>query len=285
MNRRAVAVCVLTLSLPVVTAGSSLSADPLTARDLLSMVDLREESTITPYKRSAFKHWVDADRNCRDARQEVLSRDSSSTPVGKCKITRGSWVSWLDGKSYSRPAKLQIDHLVPLAEAWTSGSSAWSPSQRSEFANDLDFQWSLQAVTGSLNASKGEKDPAQWLPAGEQTRCLYAQRWLMVKYRWNLSIDSSEQAALNDLLIGDCGDTEIALPAVVQGIPDHSTDATGPTDPTIAPGPAEGPTAPPIVSPRSFCASSLEGSVGVSKKGVSYTCKRTVTDGRLRWRK
>ena len=39
-----------------------------------------------------------------------------------------------------------------------------------------------------------------------------------------------------------------------------------------------------VVSPGSFCAASQAGTQGVSASGVTYTCKTSATDSRLRWR-
>ena len=51
---------------------------------------------------------------------------------------------------------------------------------------------------------KSDKDPAEWLPPKSQ--CVYAQRWVAVKYRWGLSIDLAEKQVLSRLLSGQCGE-------------------------------------------------------------------------------
>jgi hypothetical protein len=40
---------------------------------------------------------------------------------------------------------VDIDHVLPLAEAWRSDAQAWSASRRQAYANDLGLAWSLQA--------------------------------------------------------------------------------------------------------------------------------------------
>ena len=104
---------------------------------------------------------------------------------------------------------MQIDHLVALSEAWDSGASSWSKERRLNYANDLGYSGSLSAMTTKLNGNckklcKSDKDPAEWLPPKSQ--CLYAQRWVAVKYRWGLSIDLAEKQVLSRLLSGQCGE-------------------------------------------------------------------------------
>ena len=91
------------------------------------------------YSRSAFKHWIDADKNGCDTRAEVLIAEATVKPkVGKkCVLTGGKWLSPYDNKVTAKFSDLDIDHLVPLLEAWRSGAWAWTPAQREEFANDL----------------------------------------------------------------------------------------------------------------------------------------------------
>ncbi len=80
------------------------------------------------YDREVFRHWVDADGGGCDTRQEVLIRDAQSAPQmdpdRRCKVVGGVWVSLYDGRRVEQPSQLDIDHVVPLAEAWESG--AWS---------------------------------------------------------------------------------------------------------------------------------------------------------------
>jgi hypothetical protein len=96
----------------------------------------------------------------------------------------GRWRSYYDGIEETVPGKLDIDHVVPLAEAWRSGASSWTASDRKRFANDLtDPQ--LVAVSYSSNRSKGDKGPEEWRPR-RAAWCLYARWWVRVKSVWNL---------------------------------------------------------------------------------------------------
>ena len=42
-----------------------------------------------------------------------------------------------DGATWTAASDVDIDHMVPLSEAWASGASAWTTAQRQAFANDL----------------------------------------------------------------------------------------------------------------------------------------------------
>lgn len=62
---------------------------------------------------------------------------------------------------------MQIDHIVPLSDAWQKGAKQLSKEQRNELAND---PLNLMAVDGSTNSAKGDKDAATWLPPNRAFR-------------------------------------------------------------------------------------------------------------------
>lgn len=153
------------------------------------------------YVRSAFRYWVDDDHDGCSTRAEVLISEARTDPVvkGNCQVTGGSWFSYYDGKTVTEPHSLDIDHMVPPAEAWDSGASAWSGERREDFANDLDAERSLVAVTAKAKRSKADQDPAEWLPPLADAHCTYAADWISTKLRWKLSADRAEIAALREL--------------------------------------------------------------------------------------
>lgn len=152
----------------------------------------------TGYERDLFTHWIDDDGDGCDTRDEVLLAEATTeSSVGpRCTLGGGHWYSYYDNATWSEPADLDIDHLVPLAEAWASGASAWTPAQRRAYANDLGDERSLVAVTDNVNQAKADQDPATWLPSYEPARCRYLGEWVAVKLRWRLTVDTAEQAAL-----------------------------------------------------------------------------------------
>lgn len=154
------------------------------------------------YSRDRFPHWSRQDGGC-DTRDIVLQRDGEGViTTAECAITRGTWLSPYDGRTVSDPQDLDIDHMVPLANAWRTGASAWTDAERKRFANDLDSP-ELIAVTSGTNRSKGDQDPSQWMPPRRDFWCAYAQSWIAVKSHWRLSVTAAEKVALTDML-GSC---------------------------------------------------------------------------------
>lgn len=148
------------------------------------------------YTRSSFKHWVDEDRDCLNTRQEVLQKDSiKPVEIKNCRVINGKWYDVYSGKYYTNPTELDIDHIVPLKEAYKSGADKWTPKQREAFANDYE---NLIAVHRTLNRQKGAKDPAQWLPPHKGYICEYITRWVYVKGKYKLNLDATECKAINN---------------------------------------------------------------------------------------
>ncbi|GGL05273.1 hypothetical protein GCM10007382_26470 [Salinibacterium xinjiangense] len=175
---------------------------------------LTASPSIASYDRASFTHWIDADGDGCDTRNEVLILESQTavTLGAGCSISNGSWLSYYDGATWTNPSDVDVDHMVPLGEAWKSGASAWTSSQRQAFANDLGLDVSLEAVTDNVNSSKGDRDPGAWLPPLSNVHCQYATNWVLVKYRWNLAVDSNERAALQSIIAGTCASTIVTVP-------------------------------------------------------------------------
>lgn len=169
-------------------------------------------ATTTGYARSKFRHWITQPDGC-STREAVLVRDAIKVDARGCRVVSGEWFSPYDGTTSSVSSRLDIDHMVPLKEAWVSGASTWSPARRQAFANDLGWPGSLIAVSASSNRSKGDKDPARWMPANASYWCTYLFDWVDVKYRWSLSVDAAErQAIARDL--SSCPDDGFVLAPV-----------------------------------------------------------------------
>ena len=157
------------------------------------------EDKLSGYNRNLFKHWIDADKDGCDTRAEVLIDEAFVKPkIGpKCKLTGGKWVSAYDGKILTNSSQLDVDHFVPLAEAWRSGAWKWTPMQRQAFANDLEDSRALIAVTLSTNRSKGDKDPALWMPSID--KCVYLMNWITIKWKYSLTVDVKELASIEKI--------------------------------------------------------------------------------------
>jgi uncharacterized protein DUF1524 len=190
-------------------------ASTTTGHSLFLRLGVAAESGSTTYDRALFPHWIDADGDGCDTREEVLVYESRTSvyPGSGCRVTSGRWYSWYDGATWTLASDVDVDHVVALKEAWESGARRWTTSDRRRFANDLGLSWSLDAVTDNVNQSKSDRDPAQWLPPSSSVRCTYAIHWVGVKYRWRLTIDSRERSALASILSGSCGARTITVPS------------------------------------------------------------------------
>nr|WP_285550256.1 HNH endonuclease family protein [Actinoplanes regularis] len=170
-----------------------------TAQTELNSLTVAAEANAGTYDRDLFPHWITISGTC-NTRETVLKRDGSNVVVSSaCAATSGSWYSPYDGATWTAASDLDIDHVVPLAEAWRSGASAWTTSKRQSFANDLTRP-QLIAVTDNVNQSKSDQDPSTWQPSVTSYRCTYARMWIAVKYYWGLTLQSSEKTALQTML-------------------------------------------------------------------------------------
>ena len=185
---------------PSASAALPTPVSAATARAYLASLTVATENR-TGYNRDLFPHWNTQSGAC-NTREVVLERDGENVEQSSsCAATSGSWFSVYDGATWSAAADVDIDHLVPLAEAWDSGASGWTTSRRQSFANDLTRP-QLLAVTDNVNQSKGDKDPAEWMPSRTAYRCTYVRAWVQVKYYYDLSVDSAEKSKLTSVLNG-----------------------------------------------------------------------------------
>ena len=115
------------------------------------------------YDRKQFGNWIDADGDCQDTRQEVLIEESRIPVTFKtarqCRVIAGEWHDPYTGRVFTNPSLLDVDHVVPLKEAFDSGAKAWSRQEKILFANDLENKDHLIAVYRSANRSKGGERP------------------------------------------------------------------------------------------------------------------------------
>jgi hypothetical protein len=180
---------------------SALPPDPPSAA--MTRADLEQlvvrASSVEPYDREAQfgSHWT-THGGC-STRQRVLLRDGLNATRGpRCRITATHWRLLYDGVIVSSSGQVQIDHIVPLKNAWHSGAAAWTQAQRVAFANDLADP-ELIASTVHANESKGDEGPEEWLPRAA-ARCLYARWWVDVKSTWKLSVTGVEKRSLRRIL-------------------------------------------------------------------------------------
>ncbi|MEU9914845.1 HNH endonuclease family protein [Streptomyces sp. NPDC051001] len=183
---------------PTASAALPTPVSAATARTYLASLTVATEDR-TGYSRDLFNHWITISGTC-NTRETVLKRDGSNVVTDSaCASTSGSWFSPYDGATWTVASDLDIDHLVPLAEAWDSGADSWTSAKRQSFANDLTRP-QLIAVTDNVNQAKSDQDPATWMPSVTSYRCTYVRAWVQVKYYYGLSVDSAEKSALTGYL-------------------------------------------------------------------------------------
>lgn len=329
-----IAAALLAVTGAVGTTGAALAQSPaiglaplhavattkVSAGHLLNLLTVRNETHAHSYARSKFKTWIDANHDGENTRAEVLKAESLK-PVTENRhhtVTAGKWVSRYTGTTYTKSSQLDIDHLVPLEEAWTSGAYAWSTTKRTAYANDLGYGADLIAVSLHANRSKGDRAPDQYLPPKKSYDCTYIRNWIAVKYRWKLTIDPAEKSVLRTdlrtycttLLVTRPGKPNIAKlagtratpiaptpPPIAKPVPTPTPTAPPVATPVPVPPPASAPPAPApdpsrtptppsndqgVVHPGAFC--SPPGATGRTAAGTAMICTTTATDSRDRWR-
>lgn len=185
------------------------AADPGSAGAELENLTVAEPGSMSGYSREKFEHWSDArefgwdapDPSC-DVRDAALIRDGEDVMVGDgCRIESGTWLDPYTTNTYTDPQDVDIDHVVPLANAWRSGASEWSADEREAYANAPGV---LLSVEDNANQEKGDKGPEAWKPPNEAIWCDYATRWISIKSEYELSVNPQEKDALSEML-ATCG--------------------------------------------------------------------------------
>ena len=187
---------------PVPTATVPATTAPAGPQLSIAVAPVREN--IPDYDRGEWSHWSDDDGDCQDTRQEALIAESE-TPVvyvneDRCRVASGSWEGPYTGERFTDPGSLDIDHMVPLANAHRSGGWAWSVDRKRKYANDLSYEGHLIAVQASANRTKGSKGPEDWKPPERGYWCQYAVDWIAIKNVWELTATESEAEALVEML-------------------------------------------------------------------------------------
>lgn len=158
---------------------------------------VQPESTTGTYDRTAWGNWSNK-AGCT-TREQILKDSGDSIQMGThCRVLGGHWKSPYDLKDINNPVMVQIDHIVPLKEAFQSGAQSWNAAQRNIFYNDRD---NLVAVSGTSNASKSDSDLAQWLPVQSYV-CTYVVAYEKIKKKYALTVDAKENSKLKELKIG-----------------------------------------------------------------------------------
>lgn len=170
-------------------------------------------SSVPPYRRvEMFGTWVNEDSpvNCYNTRAEVLIRDAlpdatgsrsvKFSPTNPCQVIRGEWSDPYSGTDFKLASAVQVDHVIPLKNAYRSGAHAWTKERRCHFANFLRDRDHLLTVSGRENMSKGDSGPEDYIPPNQNYVCSYLANWLRIKAVWNLEFSRDESTAIETSL-------------------------------------------------------------------------------------
>jgi hypothetical protein len=211
------------------TTSPTSTLPPTQADIVVAGVPLRvAESSGGSYQRSDWPHWRDIDGDGCDARQSALIRDALPLPSGGssaqvdafgCRVLAGDWLDPFWGLTITDPSAIDVDHIVPLADANRSGGQSWDTDRRTSFANDPLNLWSVSA---GANRSKGDKSPDEWRPGRcdrsapgwcdgapivtwqgasytARTWCDYSTLWAQAKSTYDLTVTLAEAGALIEM--------------------------------------------------------------------------------------
>ena len=154
----------------VVSHGRALAAD--TWRDLV----VAPEHRCAPYDRAAYPY-------------------SQSVEAEIVASMGGAIYGPYTGRHYRSFKDTDIEHIVAVSEAHDSGLCAASPSVRRRFASDpLNLTLAAPEVNRCGTGGKCAFDPAEWLPP--VNRCWFVARVVAVKFKYRLTVDRREAAAL-----------------------------------------------------------------------------------------
>jgi hypothetical protein len=176
------------------------------------------------YSRGYFGGWTDPLNIGCDTRDKLLysSAENKDTLVYKikknketCTPEKGEWKTYFDNKTatFDDSSDLEIDHTVPLKNAWLMGAYKWKPWQLETYANDMT-PGHLEVMEGNANSSKSSESIDQWNPrdhyekkksiiVNDDVNCIYAANYAAVKHRWNLNLTDKEYKKLNDILLNN----------------------------------------------------------------------------------
>ena len=177
--------------------------------EVLATLETKGRAPKAGYDRALFRTGaVDLDGNGCDYRNDMLRRDLQTkvlrpgAPV--CVVEPGAMVDPYTGDRVAfvrnqQPYDIEIDHLVPLADAWQKGAQQWSLEKRIRFGNDTR---NLIATSRKANQQKKDGDAATWLPPNRDFRCTYVARQIEVKATYGLWVTAAERAAMQRVLEG-----------------------------------------------------------------------------------
>lgn len=177
--------------------------DSTKAKDVLEHLAVQKKNTTEPYYRKQFYDNWGLDSHGCNTREIILNRDLKDTVVNGCKVKSGTLEDPYTGKTIAfirgenTSEAVQIDHVVALSNAWSTGAYKLDADTRYELSQD---PLNLLAVEGQANQDKSGSAADAWLPPNESFRCQYVARQISVKYKYHLWVTPTEKSAMQKVL-------------------------------------------------------------------------------------
>ena len=190
--------------------------------DLLNLENIKRPFPLPsiPYnRREQFGTWIypKNDNLCLNVRGLVLVRDADAAvtySVDGCAVVSGAWDDPYTARTFASAREIQIDHFVPLKNAYMTGGYEWDANKRCLYANYLGNDFHLLAVNGTENMSKGDSSPAEYTPPNKHYVCQYLKQWLLVKVIWQLRLTPFETESIRDeVQKNDCARSDFQMTA------------------------------------------------------------------------
>ena len=177
---------------------------PELLENINNLVIDNSSSFVTGYDRDEFGGWVDEDNDCQNTRAEILI-DTSEESVAfrnldNCVVGYGYWYDPYTDEIYTDASNLDIDHFVPLKNAYISGAYLWDDSRKKEYSNYRGYQYHLIPVFKSANREKSAYGPEVWLPENEDFHCGYINIWVEIKTYWGLTVNEKEYEKILEII-------------------------------------------------------------------------------------
>ncbi len=177
--------------------------DSTLASDVLESLAVRAKDYSEQYYRKLFYDtWSITASGC-NMREAILKRDLEDTVLNGCKVQSGTLedpytgqtINFMRGQETSEA--VQIDHVVALSNAWSTGAYALDSETRYELSQD---PLNLIAVDGQANQDKSDQDASTWLPSNEKFQCQYVARQISVKAKYHLWVTPAEKSSMQRVL-------------------------------------------------------------------------------------
>jgi len=155
------------------------------------------------YLEDDWPHWMLVG-GCQTVRTQILQA-TSEVPVSwtnprQCEIREGKWTDPYSGEEFTRAARLELDHIIPLPYANAANGFQWDDEKRMQFAND---PLNLIPVSRDSHRDKRDRGIGNWRPDQESFHCEYAAAWRDVSRKYDLDLFQRDRSRMNTIL-KDC---------------------------------------------------------------------------------